>query len=124
MTLAYICFIETQMHNGNMPTSLEPMRNQRMFFSTNVSSDEYDDHASMTDSRDTESELVQNSKIYLVLSFVFSVGVCDDEQEACAQGCGYDAKNQFFCHRTCLAQSQTCEELHSAKCNCSIEWAD
>ncbi|TPP61343.1 hypothetical protein FGIG_01441 [Fasciola gigantica] len=36
-------------------------------------------------------------------------GVCDDEQEACAQGCEYDAKNQFFCHRTCLAQSQTCE---------------
>ncbi|CAH8547194.1 unnamed protein product [Heterobilharzia americana] len=43
-------------------------------------------------------------------------GNCDDERVICKYGCEHSAKNQFFCHRSCLVPGQICGSLLHDSC--------
>ncbi|CAH8563467.1 unnamed protein product [Schistosoma guineensis] len=43
-------------------------------------------------------------------------GNCDDERVSCTHGCEHNARNQFFCHRSCLVPGQTCGNIIHDSC--------
>ncbi|VDP36692.1 unnamed protein product [Schistosoma curassoni] len=45
-----------------------------------------------------------------------NVGNCDDERVSCTHGCEHNARNQFFCHRSCLVPGQTCGNIIHDSC--------
>ncbi|TNN13711.1 hypothetical protein EWB00_002776, partial [Schistosoma japonicum] len=61
--------------------------------------------------------ILQNTsiKIYEV-QIRRAFGNCDDERVSCIHGCEYNARNQFFCHRSCLIPGQTCGNTNYDSC--------
>ncbi|VDP58925.1 unnamed protein product [Schistosoma mattheei] len=45
-----------------------------------------------------------------------TIGNCDDERVSCTHGCEHNARNQFFCHRSCLVPGQTCGNIIHDSC--------
>ncbi|CAH8512587.1 unnamed protein product [Schistosoma turkestanicum] len=56
-----------------------------------------------------------NSKLY-ELQIRRAFGNCDDERVSCIHGCEFNARNQFFCHRSCLVPGRTCDNINHDSC--------